>query len=99
MENEVFDIITEHLTNERLSRIMNNDEEYRAALTHEQEVYLKLDATLSDEQKKLINRYGTAQGEVAANMEKLAYQQGMKDMYNLLMSLQGKRDEDELHDE
>lgn len=95
MENEVFEIITEHLTNERLSKIIAKDEEYRAALTHEQETYSKLDATLSEEQKRLVDRYGMTQGEVAANQIKLTYQQGMKDMYNLLMSLQSKNEKEE----
>ena len=95
MENEVFEIVTEYLTNERLSKIIAKDEEYKAALTHEQEVYSKLDATLSDEQKRLMDRYGVAQGEVAANQIKLTYQQGMKDMYSLLMSLQNKNEEEE----
>ena len=72
MEKEVFEIVTEYLTNERLSRIVGEDEEYRAALTHEKEAYFKLDVTLS---------------EVAANVERITYQQGMKDMYALIMSL------------
>ena len=42
-----------------------------------------MDVTLSDEQKELINMLGVAQGEVAANVERITYQQGMKDMYAL----------------
>lgn len=87
MEKEVFEIVTEYLTSERLSRIMGEDEEYRAALIHEQEAYARLDATLTDEQRELINMLGTAQGEVSANVERITYQQGMKDMYSLILSL------------
>lgn len=87
MENEIFDILTEYLTNERLSKIIAGDEEYRAALIHEQEAYEKLDATLTDEQKELIDMLGTAQGETSANTQRIIYQQGMKDMFNLIMSL------------
>lgn len=97
MEKEVFEIVTEYLTNERLSRIMGEDEEYRAALTHEKEAYFKLDVTLSDEQKELINMLGVAQGEVAANVERITYQQGMKDMYALIMSLRDIADRRWLH--
>lgn len=97
MEKEVFEIVTEYLTNERLSRILGEDEEYRAALTHEKEAYFKLDVTLSDEQKELINMLGVAQGEVAANVERITYQQGMKDMYALIMSLRDIADRRWLH--
>ena len=97
MEKEVFEIVTEYLTNERLSRIVGEDEEYRAALTHEKEAYFKLDVTLSDEQKELINMLGVAQGEVAANVERITYQQGMKDMYALIMSLRDIADRRWLH--
>lgn len=97
MEKEVFEIVTEYLTNERLSRILGEDEEYRAALTHEKEAYFKLDVTLSDGQKELINMLGVAQGEVAANVERITYQQGMKDMYALIMSLRDIADRRWLH--
>ena len=54
---------------------------------HEQEAYSELDVTLTDEQKKLMDRLGEAQGETSANQTKLTYQQGMKDMYSLILSL------------
>ncbi len=89
-KNEVFEILTDCLVDERLPKIIGHDEKYRAALIHEDETYKKLDATLTDTQKKLFSRWMAASEETIAHVERMVYQQGMKDMYNLLMSLQGK---------
>ncbi len=92
-KDEVFEILTDCLMDERLSKIIGHDEEYRAALIHEDEIYKKPDATFTDTQKKLFSRWVAASEETIANVERMTYQQGMKDMYNLLMSLQDNEDD------
>lgn len=91
--SEVIDLLTEYATNERLSRIVEDDEEIRAARIHSEEKYTSLESTLTDEQKKLLDSFITADSKMDARMEFLTYQQGLKDMFNLIMSLQDKQGE------
>lgn len=89
--SEVIDLLTEYATNERLSRIVEEDEEIRVARIHSEEKYTSLESTLTDEQRKLLDSFITADSEMDARMEFLTYQQGLKDMFNLIMSLQDKQ--------
>lgn len=84
------DILTEYATNERISKLIGQNEEYRKALTNEEEQYNKLDITLSNEQKNLMDLFATASATTIALTQKIIYQQGLKDMYNFIMSLQDK---------
>ena len=95
VKNEVIDLLTEYATNERLSRIVEDDEEIKAARIHSQEKFSELVATLTEEQKKLLETFITADSEEVARMEFLTYQQGLKDMFNLIMSLLDKQEEQE----
>lgn len=93
VENEVLDLLTEFATNERLSRIVEEDEEIRAARIHSEEKYTSLQSTLTEGQEELLDAFVTADSEMDARKEFLTYQQGLKDMFNLMMSLQGKQGE------
>ena len=68
MDNEIFEMVTQSLTEDRISRIMNCDEEYQAAKLHERVIHDKLMEILTD-------------------AERIIYQQGMKDLYALIMAL------------
>lgn len=49
---------------------------------------------LSEERmKKVIDRYDSATHEAAARYASFAYKQGLKDMFNLFMSLQDKKEQ------
>lgn len=48
---------------------------------------------MTEEQKELLEALITADSEEVARMEFLTYQQGLKDMFNLIMSLMDKGEE------
>ena len=87
MKNEVIELLTQYLTEERLSKIIAQNEEYKSALVTEIEVHDKFEKTLSDEQKELFNEFISASSDTEAQIEKLNYQQGMKDLFSLLKAL------------
>lgn len=91
VKNEVMDMLTEYATNERLSRIVESDEELRAARIHAEEKYTGLKSALEGNQKELLESFIAADSEMNARMEFLTYQQGLKDMFNLIMSLLDKQ--------
>lgn len=87
MDNEIFEMITQSLTENRISQIMDCDEEYQAAKLHEKVAHDKLMEMLTDQQKELLDNFITAASETDANAERIIYQQGMKDLYALIMAL------------
>lgn len=87
VENDILELLTQYLTEERLGRIVEQDEEYNAARIHEQEVHDKFESTLTDEQIELFNDFITAASETEANLERINYQQGMKDIFSLFKAL------------
>lgn len=87
MDNEIFEMVTQFLTEYRISRIMNCDEEYQAAKLHERVAHDKLMEILTDQQKELLDDFITAASGIDANAERIIYQQGMKDLYALIMAL------------
>lgn len=86
----MIDLLTEYATNERLSRIVEDDEEVQAARIHAQDKYNQLVSKLTEKQKELFEALTFADLEEAARMEFLTYQQGLKDMFNLIMSIMDK---------
>ena len=88
----VMEIVTEYLGSERLDSIILKTEEYRKADE-------KADAALEevpimemgDEARKALDRYLSAMGEVMSVYSRLAYQQGMKDLMELAVSLMDNR--------
>lgn len=93
VKDEVIDLLTEYATNERLSRIVEEDEEVQSARIHAQEKYTQLESTLTKKQKELLEALVSADSEEEARMEFLTYKQGLKDMFNLVMSLLDKQEE------
>ncbi len=87
MDNAILEMVTQCLTESRINRIMDCDEEYQAAELHERVAHDKLMETLNDQQKELLDNFTTATGETGAKAERIIYQQGMKDLYALLMAL------------
>ncbi len=90
-ENEIIDLLTEYATNERLFRIIEEDKKFRTAAIHVEDKYAGLESSLTEEQRILLDLFLTADSKRAARMEFLIYQQGLKDMFNLIMSLQEKQ--------
>lgn len=87
MDNEVLEMITQYLTEDRLNRIVEQDEEYRAARLHERELHDRLEGTLTKEQIEMFNDFTIAASEAEANVERINYQQGMRDLFALLKAL------------
>lgn len=87
MDNEIFEMVTQSLTEDRISRIMNCDEEYQVAKLHERVAHDKLMEILADQQKELLDDFITAASETEVNAARIIYQQGMKDLYALIMAL------------
>lgn len=87
--------MTEYATNERISKLVENDEELKAAKIHAEEKYNVLKSVLAGNHKELLESFIAADSEMDARMEFLSYQQGLKDMFNLLMSLMDKQVEQE----
>ncbi len=87
MENEVFETLTHYLVEKRLVKMVGQDEEYQAAKLHECEVKNKFESSLTPEQREMFNSYIAAVSETTANIERLHYQQGMKDLFALFKAL------------
>jgi hypothetical protein len=92
MENEVLELMTQCLTEDRLQRLVMRDKEYQSANIKEREVHDDFESTLSLEQKELYDSFIMASSETQMNLVRIVYQQGMKDLYNLLQSLEVKRE-------
>lgn len=92
MENEVLELMTQCLTEDRLQRLVMRDKEYQSANIKEIEVHDEFESTLSLEQKELYDSFIMALSETQMNLVRIVYQQGMKDLYNLLQSLEVKRE-------
>ncbi len=91
MIQEVLDILTEHLTNERLDNIIQQDKKYQDVLERLDTAYQKFEKiykeTLDQETQDIIGEYDTISHEESALHVRLAYQQGMKDVMQFLLSL------------
>lgn len=74
-------------TEGHISEVMEQDEEFRAARLHEKEVHHRFEQTLTSEQLQLFHDFISAFCETNANIERINYQQGMKDMFALIKSL------------
>lgn len=86
MNNDILEMLTT-FTEEHISEIMEQDEEFRAARQHEREVHDRFEKTLTDEQLQLFNDFISAATETNANVERINYQQGMRDMFALIKDL------------
>ena len=91
MGEDILKIITENLTNERLDRIIMQMEEYKEAEKEENQMAANFERMLNQEQFKAYNQYLTAENQRISVYITLCYQQGMRDIIELLMSLAGER--------
>lgn len=57
MDNEVLEMFTHYLTEDRLNKIVEQDEEYQAAKWHEIKAHDRFERTLTEEQNKLFNNF------------------------------------------
>ena len=89
MIQDILDILTENLTNERLDDILQQNNEYLEITERVHKCLLELEEIEPDkrEVQRLIDRYDSSVHEESALLIKLVYQQGMKDIIRLLLSL------------
>lgn len=89
MIKSVLDILTENLTNERLDHILQQNISYLEITDKVSNALHDLEKVDSDNKKiqKIIDRYDSIVHEQFALVIKLSYQQGMKDIVQLLLSL------------
>ena len=92
--DNVIDFLTKYAINERLSQVIQDDKELDIARIHAHGIYEKMRGLLSEEQQDLLEQLTLADVERNARIEFLTYQQGLKDMYNLMMSLQNEQNND-----
>ena len=89
MIQDILDILTENLTNERLDGILQQNNEYLEITERVHKCLLELEEIKPDKREiqRLIDRYDSTVYEESALLIKLVYQQGMKDIIRLLLSL------------
>ncbi|MDE7313671.1 MAG: hypothetical protein K2N87_18945 [Eubacterium sp.] len=76
---------------EKLGEIYQKDEEYKRLLKEEEFIYEKLSNKLMEEQTEELKHYLEAVNATSARRDRLAYIQGMKDMYCMSMIFQDKK--------
>ena len=84
--NDLLEMLTQ-FTEEYISDVLEQDEELRAARLHETEKHDQFEKTLTSEQLQLFDDFLSAASETTANIERIFYQQGMKDMFALFKAL------------
>jgi hypothetical protein len=87
VEKDVLQLITQALTEGRITEKVHQNEEYNKAKEEETRTYDLLTKDLTEDQKQRLDDYIDSMTWSAAIWEKLAYQQGMKDFLSLLISL------------
>ena len=87
MEESVLELITQVLTENRITDKVYQSEEYKRATEEEGKVYNTLISDLNEEQKQRLDDFIGSTTWSAAIWERMAYQQGMRDFLELLKSL------------
>lgn len=87
MEENVLELITQALTENRITDKVYQSEEYKRAKEEEGKVYNTLISDLNEEQKQRLDDFIGSTTWSAAIWERMAYQQGMRDFLELLKSL------------
>ena len=87
MEESVLELVTQALTENRITDKVLESEEYKRAKEEEQKAYDLLSSDLTEEQKQRLDDFIGSTTWAAAIWEKMAYQQGMRDFLALLKSL------------
>lgn len=86
---DILNILTDNLTNERLDNIVRQNSNYKEVMKRVHSALLdleKMDSNIKDMQN-IIEKYDSVVHEESALYARLAYQQGMKDLAKLMLSL------------
>lgn len=86
LKKNIWEFIAPYLT-ERAGHIYVQNEEYKEAIKKAGLIFQEIDASLNEEQSEKLEQYFTADNAALAIMERLVYQQGMKDMLFLILSI------------
>lgn len=87
-EKNIFDIITDHATNEGLNRTLLEDEEYLRVQEEIDESTEQIDRqNFTKEQRLMIDRLVCAYTENGALYGRMTYQQGIRDCVTLLLEM------------
>lgn len=96
-KDEMINILTEYAMNERLDKIVLQDTLYIKTKEKADLLLNELEKIYSSkEAHKLLDNYDSTVHEAAALYASFAYKQGLKDMFNLFMSLQDKKEDLEI---
>lgn len=86
-EDNVLELITQALTECRIIDKVQKTDEYKRAKEEEGKIYDTLISDLTEEQKQKLDDFIGSTTWSAAIWERLAYQQGMRDLLELLKEL------------
>lgn len=87
MQENILELITQALTENRIIDKVHQTEEYHKAKEEETKAYDLLISDLTPRQKQRLDKFLDNATWSTALWEKIAYQQGMKDFLSLLISL------------
>ena len=87
MQENILELITQALTENRIIDKVHQTEEYHKAKEEETKAYDLLISDLTPQQKQRLDKFLDDATWSTALWEKIAYQQGMKDFLSLLISL------------
>lgn len=85
-KQDILDLIMPHLLT-RAGRIYINDSEYKKAVEKADSIFEEINDRLNEELAEKLEEYFTANNAAAAIQDKLMYQQGLRDMLKLLISI------------
>lgn len=89
MESNIFDILTEYLTNERLDAILLQNEEYLQLQKEIDNVTEEIeDLNLTIEQKQIADKLISTYTALSSTYNKLTYQQAFRDCISLLKEIE-----------
>lgn len=83
MESDILEVLLQDLVEERLSKIIMEDEEYCRTTQVEEKSYDKLESMLTKDQQEALEDFLSLKADTEVIIEKTAYTQGMRDMYTL----------------
>lgn len=86
-QNEIIEILTQCFIQDRLDKIVKESTKYAELEALEKKLYDNLKNNLNEEQKDSFEDFCETILDTELELEKIAYQQGLKDMYNLLKTL------------
>lgn len=83
MKDNTFDDL-EILMADHLDNALHENTKYKEALSAASEVFEKLKAELTEKQQELLDQYFILSSETTAICEKIAYRQGLRDLFKIL---------------